>query len=185
MENIIELKTERLLLRQWQLDDYPLFAKMNADPIVMEFYPELLNSDASNLMASKLESLIADRSWGLWAVELLDQSQFIGFVGLHEPHYDLPMTPCVEIGWRLSKDSWGKGYATEAAKAALDFAFQRLELEEVYSFTSVVNFKSEAVMKRLGMKNLLKNFNHPIVPVGHNLSEHVLYKMTKEQWKDL
>jgi len=161
MGRVIELQTERLFLRQWLSEDRPNFAKLNADPDVMEYYPNVLSTEESDAMAQKIESLIAKRGWGLWAVELIEKKSFIGFVGLHEPTYDLPVTPCVEIDWRLAKGYWGKGYATEAANAALGFAFTGLNLSEIYSFASVSNWKSLAVMERLGMINTKNNFEHP------------------------
>ena len=182
-DQIHSLKTERLLLRAWKPEDYPYFAQLNADPKVMEYYPETLSEDESNNMADKIQSLLLERSWGFWAVELIDKKQFIGFVGLHKPSYDLPVTPCVEIGWRLAKEYWGKGYATEAAQEALKFAFKELKLNEVYSFTSVTNKRSWSVMERLGMQNTHCNFEHPIIPEGNPLREHVLYKVTVTQWE--
>ncbi len=174
----MELKTDRLLLRQWKEEDFDAFAAMNADPEVMEFYPNIQSSEESFGMAKKFQNLISQKGWGFWAVEKLCDNSFIGFVGLHEPTYDLPVTPCTEIGWRLSKSSWGKGYAIEAAKAVLKFAFNELKLEQVYSFTSVGNLRSRSVMEKIGMKNTNANFNHPIIPEGHRLSEHVLYKIS-------
>ncbi len=184
MSNAVELRTERLLLRQWKKEDFPLFAELNADPVVMEFYPDILTVAESNAMASRLESLISERSWGFWAAELVEDKTFIGFVGLHKPNYDLPVTPCVEIGWRLAKEYWGKGYATEAASVSLNFAFEKIGLTEVYSFTPVANKRSWLVMERLGMKNTCANFEHPIIPVNHPLREHVLYNITREQWNN-
>lgn len=174
----MELKTERLLLRQWREADYEPFAALNADPDVMAFYPSTQTAERSLEMAKYFQGLIAEKGWGFWAVERLSDQRFLGFVGLHEPSYDLPVTPCVEIGWRLSKDAWGKGYATEAAKAALGFAFETLKLKQVYSFTSVGNLRSRAVMEKIGMSNTHANFEHPIIPEGHPLREHVLYKIT-------
>lgn len=174
----MELKTERLLLRQWKEDDFEVFATMNTDPDVMEFYPDIQSSEESFSMAQTFQNLISHKGWGFWAVERLSDNSFIGFVGLHEPTYDLPVTPCVEIGWRLSRESWGNGYATEAAQAALNFAFNELKLEQVYSFTSVANIRSRSVMEKIGMKNTNANFDHPIIPKGHILSEHVLYKIS-------
>lgn len=182
MSKVIELRTDRLILRQWKKEDFPAFARMNADPVVMEYYPDTLSEDESNSMAHKLESLISERSWGFWAVETIKENRFIGFVGLHKPTYELPVSPCVEIGWRLAKEYWGSGYATEAAEASLRFAFVNLGLNEVYSFTSVSNKKSRSVMERLNMQNTGKNFEHPIIPENHSLREHVLYKITKDQW---
>ena len=181
MEKITQLKTDRLLLRQWQSEDYPPFARLNNDPIVMAYYPSVLTEPESNALAEKIKDLISQRGWGLWAVELKLNKQFIGFVGLHIPDASLPASPCVEIGWRLDKSSWGKGYATEAANAALTYAFETLHLDEVVSFTSVSNNKSRAVMERLNMTNTQENFEHPILPEGHKLREHVLYKIKKPQ----
>ena len=182
VNKIIQLQTDRLILRQWQDDDLKAFARMCADPDVMKFYPNTLTNEESNVMANKIRGLIDEQSWGLWAVELKDKDCFIGFVGLHKPHYELPITPCVEVGWRLSKEYWGKGYATEAARESLKFAFNQLELNEVYSFASVSNNKSWRVMERLGMSNTGNNFEHPDIPEGQPLREHVLYKITKAQW---
>lgn len=173
------IKTERLLLRQWKESDFEPFAAINADPEVMAFYPSILSTEQSHEMAKLFQGLIEQKGWGFWAVERLSDQAFIGFVGLHEPRYDLPVTPCVEIGWRLSKDAWGKGYATEAAKAALDFAFNELNLKQVYSFTTVSNMRSRSVMEKIGMNNTQENFEHPIIPEGHSLREHVLYKISR------
>ncbi|WP_163834311.1 GNAT family N-acetyltransferase [Spartinivicinus ruber] len=185
MVEIVTLKTERLILRQWQLADYRPFAAINADPVVMEYYPSCLPTTESDALADKLMSLIAKRGWGFWAVELISTKQFIGFVGLHQPEAELPFTPCVEIGWRLAKAHWGYGYATEAAQTALQFAFDKLGLNEVVSFTSCLNERSQAVMQRLGMANTEQDFEHPSVPIESPLREHVLYKITKLQWSTL
>lgn len=182
INEVSELQTQRLKLRQWVKEDFQPFAAMSADPQVMAFYPSTLSEEESNVMAMKIQGLIAERGWGFWAVETLDSGAFVGFVGLHIPTYDLPCSPCVEIGWRLARPFWGKGYATEAAKESLAFAFEKLELNEVYSFASQVNERSWRVMERLGMVNTGQNFDHPIIPKGHALSEHVLYRIMKEQW---
>lgn len=182
MNKIIEIEPARLKLRQWRKGDLPGFARLNADPIVMKYYPSVLQPEESSAMASKLEALITEKGWGFWAVELKNGNEFIGFVGLHEPNYDLPVTPCVEIGWRLAQQYWGHGYATEAGKAALALAFGELNLTEVYSFTSVQNRKSQAVMERLGMYNTGGNFAHPMIPENNPLREHVLYKIDKQIW---
>jgi RimJ/RimL family protein N-acetyltransferase len=174
---IAKLKTDRLILRQWHDKDLMPFAALNADLKVMEYYPDILSESASNAMAKKLRGVIDKKGWGLWAVEEQATGEFIGFVGLHEPSYHLSVTPCVEIGWRLASSHWGKGYASEAASIALEFAFTDLKLKAVYSFTSVINKKSEAVMMRLGMKNGHQNFEHPMLPEGDPLREHVLYKI--------
>jgi ribosomal-protein-alanine N-acetyltransferase len=182
MVEITELETDNLKLRQWLPSDYAPFAELNTDSEVMAFYPNTLNKSESNAFAQKLESLISKRGWGFWAVDLKAENCFIGFVGLHKPEAKLPFTPCIEIGWRLSKKYWGYGFATEGAHAALKYAFEALFLEEVVSFTSLNNTRSKAVMQRLNMVDTNQNFEHPNIPLGHQLREHVLYKITKEQW---
>lgn len=177
------LKTERLLLRQWQAGDFPVFAAMCADKDVMEFFPDILLRSESEAMAKKIQSLIAGRGWGFWAVEIPGQHAFIGFVGLHTPKNSLPFAPCVEIGWRLSRQHWGQGYAAEAARKSLEFAFNTLDLEEVVAFTSVANAPSRAVMEKIGMHDTGQNFMHPDIEMTHPLCEHVLYKIYKSAWQ--
>jgi len=179
----MELETERLLLRQWKESDLVVFQKLNSDPEVMEYFPATLSQEESDAVAQKCKEFISDRGWSFWAVELKSSNEFIGFVGLHEPDSKLPFTPCVEIGWRLLKSFWGKGYATEAAHKSLEYSFNELGLSEVVSFTTVSNLRSRAVMEKLGLKNSKQNFEHPDVPKEHPLSEHVLYKITKAEWQ--
>jgi RimJ/RimL family protein N-acetyltransferase len=183
IKKITELNTNRLLLRQWREEDLADFARINADPKVMEFYPKLLSRQESDAAASKFWSLITENGWGFWAVETIAERAFIGLVGLHRPAYKLPFGPCVEIGWRVASPYWGKGYATEAAEASLEFAFDQLDLLEVFAFTSVGNMKSRAVMERLRMVNLQANFDHPTIPRNSPLREHVVYKIIKQQWQ--
>ncbi|MBK1885599.1 GNAT family N-acetyltransferase [Marinobacter sp. DY40_1A1] len=181
MAELIEFETERLFLRQWQESDFKSFATLNADPKVMEYFPEPLSGQASTEMAEKIHSLIKQRGWGFWAVEVKDAEPFIGFCGLHVPTATLPFSPCVEIGWRLSSAHWGKGYASEAARGALGVAFQHLELPEIVSFTTVGNQRSRRVMERIGMK-YSGEFEHPSLPKGSLLRSHVLYRLRREQW---
>ena len=182
MKPIVEITTDRLLLRAWTALDLIHFAKMNANPLVMKYYPRVMTTDESDVLANKIIDKMLVNGWGFWAVELREDNTFIGFVGLNEPHYELPVKPCVEIGWRLSNDHWGKGYATEAATASMDFAFKTLKLDQIYSFTSLPNTPSRAVMERLGMTNMKSNFNHPMIPKTHKLSEHFLFKIDKDVW---
>jgi RimJ/RimL family protein N-acetyltransferase len=179
---MIELHTSRLLLRQWKKTDLPDFAEMNSNPRVMKYFPNLLTLEESIILVEKFSNRISERGWGLWALEEKSSNKFIGFTGLHEVSKDLPFGPTTEIGWRLSDKFWGNGYATEAAGKVLQFAFTELKLKEVVSFTSVINVKSEAVMKRLNMINTQSNFLHPQVPDNHPLKEHVLYKINKNQY---
>ncbi len=177
------LKTDRLLLRQWTEDDFLPFAEMCCDKEVMAHFPKLQTRDESYEMGKKILSLINERGWGFWAVEIPNQYKFIGFVGLHTPKDSMPFSPCVEIGWRLSKEHWNKGYATEAAEAVLEYAFNTLDLEEVVSFTTLANERSKAVMKKIGMCDSNQNFMHPDVEDFHPQREHVLYKITKSAWQ--
>lgn len=180
---IVQLETKRLILRQWKEDDFKAFEQLNFDPIVMEYFPSVLSREESNALAKRFQDLIMSRSWGFWAVEEKCRGNFIGYVGLHTPASNLPFKPCIEIGWRLLKEYWGKGYATEAGKEVLRFAFEELKLDEVVSFTATINHRSESVMKRLGMKNRDANFQHSALPVGHRLREHVLYKIRREDFE--
>jgi len=176
------LETERLLIRPWKQEDYDPFAALNADPVVMEYFPSTLSKKESNAMADRVCGLINEKGWGFWAAEEKESGSFIGFVGLNVPGYDLPFNPCVEIGWRLAKPFWGKGYATEAANACLTFAFENLALDDVVSFTTVRNVKSRAVMERLGFTNSGEDFDHPAIEDGHPIKPHVLYRLSKDTW---
>src|SRR6059058_4279788 len=163
-----ELMTVRLKLRQWRAADLEPFASLNADPAVIEFLSRCLTRAESDEFAERVRSELAQRGWGLWAVEVREQGEFIGFVGLSEPSFEAHFTPCTEIGWRLARSSWGRGYATEAARACLDFAFRSLGLSEVVAFTVPANARSRAVMERLGMRarvrDRLRHRGRPSVP---------------------
>jgi len=178
MAELIEFETQRLRLRQWLPEDRTPFAELNADAKVMEFFPSPLSRAESDRMADICQSLISGRGWGFWAAELKETQQFIGFVGLHIPSDQLPFSPCVEIGWRLAFQHWGKGFATEAAKGALNVGFDLLGLNEIVSFTAIGNDRSRAVMKRLDMKES-GTFEHLQIPAGHVLRLHCLYRLAR------
>lgn len=174
------LQTDRLLLRRWHEQDLAPLAAMNADPIVMEHIPSTLSPTQSATMVERIEICFQQRGYGLWAVEVPGAASFIGYVGLLPVDPELPFAPGVEIGWRLARDFWGNGYATEAAKAAIAFAFGELDLEEIVSFTAEVNTRSRRVMERLGMaRDPIDDFEHPQLPPGSRLSMHVLYKLRR------
>ena len=175
------IKTERLILRQWKEADHSSFIKMGLDPDVMRYFHEILTPQKSIEMAKKIYELIEQNGWGFWAVELRDTGEFIGFIGLHNQPELFQFSPCVEIGWRLSKKYWGMGYATEGARAALIYAFEVLNLNKVVAFTARINKPSEDVMKRLGM-NKSREFKHPELPKGHILENHVLYEINKNNF---
>ncbi|WP_406698293.1 GNAT family N-acetyltransferase [Singulisphaera sp. Ch08] len=174
------LRTDRLLLRPWREADLGPFAAMNADPAVMEFFSKTLNRQESDSLAARFRDLFNRQGYGLWALEVPGIASFIGFVGLHHETFEAPFTPCVEIGWRLAREHWGKGYATEAARAAMRYGFEQLGLDEIVSFTVPENARSWAVMERIGMtRSEADDFDHPALPEGHRLRRHVLYRISK------
>jgi RimJ/RimL family protein N-acetyltransferase len=183
MPDPIAVETARLRLRQWRAADRAPFAALNADPKVMAHFPAPLSRTASDALADRCELLIAERGWGLWAVEYKASEQFIGFVGLHIPTVKLPCSPCVEVGWRLAFQHWGCGFASEAAREVLRVGFERLELPEIVSFTSVLNRRSRAVMQRIGMLDTSVTFEHPSLPAGSQLRKHCLYHLTQTNWR--
>jgi RimJ/RimL family protein N-acetyltransferase len=176
-----ELRTERLLLRRWREADREPFARLNADPEVMEHFPSPLTRAESDAMVDRLDAHLAEHGWGLWAVERLDDGELLGFTGLATPRFDARFTPAVEVGWRLARHAWGRGYATEAARSVLAHAFDALGLDEVVSFTATSNARSIAVMERLGMAHdPADDFDHPSLPDGHPLRRHVLYRARRD-----
>lgn len=175
-----ELHTPRLRLRAWQASDLQAFAALNAAAEVMTFFRAMLTRRQSDDFARAADKKLRDRGFGLWAVETRGGASFIGFVGLDETNFPAHFTPCIEIGWRLARHHWGRGYATEAAKAALGFAFGSLGIEEVVSFTAHHNLRSRAVMERIGMHRSPKDdFDYPRFPEGHPLRRHVLWRVNK------
>ena len=176
--------TERLLLREWLPGDREPFARLNADPRVAEFLGAPLNSAGSDALVDRIGARWASSGHGLWAVERRDDGVFIGFVGLAAPSFQAAFTPCVEVGWRLDPAAWGHGYATEAARAALRFGFDDLDLAEIVSFTTATNVRSRAVMERLGFgHDPADDFDHPNLPAGHPLRPHVLYRLDRGEWR--
>jgi RimJ/RimL family protein N-acetyltransferase len=178
-----EIPTARLLLRTWRDADRPQFAKMNADSAVMEFFPSPLSREESDVLVLRFVDEFAQRNYCPLAVEERESGGFIGFVGLHEVPEYLPFAPAIEVGWRLARPFWGRGYATKAASAALAFGFDTLGTNEIVSFTSTVNLRSRRVMEHLSMsRNPAEDFEHPKVAEGHPLRPHVLYRLETEAW---
>jgi RimJ/RimL family protein N-acetyltransferase len=177
-----DLSTDRLWLRRWLPDDRIPFAKLNSDPRVVEFLPGALSREESDAVADRIEAHFQRHGFGLWAVEIPGVTQFAGFIGLSIPRFEAPFTPCIEIGWRLDAEYWNHGYATEGARAALAFGFGSLELEEIVSFTVPGNVRSRRVMEKLGMTHSASDdFDHPVLPEGHPLRRHVLYRLRRPQ----
>lgn len=181
----MHLRTERLVLRRWRAEDREPFAALNADPVVMEHFPAPLTRAESDALVDRIEAAFTEHGWGLWAVEVPGVADYIGFVGLSIPRFDAPFMPCVEVGWRLATEHWGRGYAPEGAREALRFAFEDLELDEVLSFTSVGNAKSRRVMEKIGLRHdPADDFDHPNVARESPVHRHVLYRISAPEWRD-
>lgn len=173
-----EFQTERLLLRGWRDEDLAPFAAMNADPAVCRFLPSTLTRAQSDAMVGRVRLFMQAEGWGLWAAELKETGDFLGFIGLSRPTFEAPFTPCVEVGWRLAARFHGRGFATEGAQAAVSYAFGTLGLEELVAFTVPDNLPSRRVMEKLGMtRDPREDFDHPALPEGHRLRRHVLYRL--------
>jgi len=180
---VAELRTERLVLRQWRDEDLEPFADLNADPETMRYFPAPIARAESDAFVGRARSQIEAEGWGLWAVEVAGGPSFVGFVGLARPSFEADFTPAVEVGWRLAREHWGRGYATEAGRAALAYGFEELGLDGIVSFTSGLNEPSWRVMERLGMsRDEPGDFDHPRVPAGHPLRPHVLYRLSRDAW---
>lgn len=181
------IQTKRLVLRQWRKEDLAPFAALNADPKVMEYFPSTLSREESDSLAHRIQSKMEERGYGMWAVAIPGIADFIGFIGLNNEDkstFPAHFTPAVEIGWRLGFDYWGKGYATEGAKAVLAYGFESLNLEEIVSFTAVQNMRSRRIMEKIGMHHDSKDdFDHPKLPEGHALRRHVLYRIGQQEWR--
>ena len=175
-----ELRTARLYLRRWRDSDRKPFSFLNADPFVIEHFPARLSSEESDALAVRIETHFDQHAFGLWAVEIQGAVPFAGYIGLSIPSFEAHFTPCVEIGWRLAREYWGCGYATEGAQAALIFGFEQLRLAEIVSFTVPANLRSRRVMEKLGMsRDPSDDFDHPMLPAGHPLRQHVLYRLAR------
>lgn len=175
------LSTDRLLMRRWLESDREPFAVLNADSETMRFFPATMDRAASDALVEFIESRFDEQGYGLWALEIADTGEFIGFTGLNPMPDGTPGAGGLEVGWRLAKNAWHHGYATEAATAALVVAFDRLGLDEIWSMTSVLNEPSIAVMRRLGLSEATR-FEHPRIPQGHVLRLHVAYRLTSAEY---
>ncbi len=168
------------MLRPWVESDRDAFAVMTADPAVMEHLPSVLTRLESDALADRFQAQAAATGFELWAVEVVGDQDFAGFVRLSVPAF---MPDVVEIGWWLARGAWGHGYATEGARAVLSDGFERHGLDEIVSFTVPANVRSWRVMERLGMTHdPADDFDHPMFPLGHRLCRHVLYRLSRERW---
>ncbi|PTY04106.1 GNAT family N-acetyltransferase [Verrucomicrobia bacterium LW23] len=179
----MDIITSRLRLRRWSRHDIVPFSLINEDPRVMRFMPRTMSMAETREWINVIEAHFEEHGYGVWAVERLDSQKLIGFTGIQVPRYAAAFTPCVEVGWRFAFEAWGNGFATEAAHAALEYGFCKAGLREILSFTVPANEKSWRVMERIGMRRDEKaDFHHPVLPQGHPLSFHYLYRIGKDEW---
>lgn len=175
-----EIRTARLLLRAWRREDRDAFAAINADPLVAESLGGPISRERSDATADRAETSLETNGLGFWAVEVPGVAPFVGMAGLCIPAFEAPFMPAVEAGWRLGSAYWGRGYASEAGRASLEFAFDVLGLEEVVAFTAAGNVRSRRVMERIGMsRDTAGDFDHPLLAVGSPLRRHVLYRVRR------
>lgn len=180
----MEFETPRLLMRRFELKDVAPFAALNVDPVVMEHFESVQTLDETNRFIERIESHFDDLGFGLWALELKDSGEFIGFTGLMTPTFEAHFTPAVEIGWRLARKHWRKGYASEAAREALRIGYENHALDEIVSMTATTNIPSQAVMRSIGMHHdPADDFDHPRLPAGHPLERHILYRLSRRDWE--
>ena len=181
----IELETPRLRLRAWRDADLDPLLELCSDPLVMRYFPELLSRDECAAAMARSRIHFTRFGFGYWALELKSDGRFIGMAGLAWSRLQQPFCPAVEIGWRLAHEHWGQGFAREAAEASLACGFDQLQLPEVVAYTAAINEPSLALMQALGMQHQPEDdFDHPMIPEGHLLRPHVLYRMTQDTWAE-
>lgn len=182
----ILVETDRIRLRRWEEKDKTPFAKLNADPAVMTYLgPPLTRAKSDAAIQAQLD-LMDKGEPAFWAAALRENDAFIGCIGVKRVTFEAHFTPCYEIGWRLAREHWGKGYATEGAKAALDYAFTNWDMTDIHSFTVHANIKSQAVMERIGMKRIEGgDFDHPSLAKDDPLLGHVLYVIERDEINNL
>ena len=178
------LATERLVLRRWSDTDRDAFAAMNADPEVMRHLPRVFTRPEADAMVDRIEDHFETHGFGLWAVEVREDGALAGFVGLQVPRFEAPFMPCVEIAWRLARAHHGLGIASEAARATLADGFERVDLDEIVSFTTPANEPSWRVMQRIGMhRDPAEDFDHPGLARESHMRRHVLYRILRDEWR--
>ena len=177
------LRTERLLLRPWRDSDRASFAAMNADERTMEHFPALWTRQESDGFVARAQAALERDGFGPWAVEVAGVASFIGFVSLERVRQDLPFAPAIEVMWRFSADYWGKGYASEAAVAAMKYGFEQCGFAEIVGFSSAANIPSRRMNRRLQMvRDPDGDFEYPGLPAEHRLLRHVLYRARRDSW---
>lgn len=177
------LETERLILRTWVDEDLDSMFAINQDLKVMEYFPSLQDVDMTKNFIDKVNAHFENHGYSLYAAVRKNTNEFIGFIGLLIADFESHFTPATEIGWRLSSNHWGQGFATEGAKAVLDFAFRELKIPEIVSFTAAGNAKSIRVMQKIGLQhNEADDFDHPKLDDTSPLKRHVLYRLSREKY---
>lgn len=177
------IETERLVLRTWKQDDADAYFQINQDPKVIEFLPGSLTMKQVNDFIPAVNSHGNKHGYTLWAVELKETGELMGFIGLNYTDWESHFTPAVEVGWRLGSQYWGRGFATEGAEASLDYGFKQCDLKEIVSFTVPANIRSIRVMEKIGLKrDLASDFYHPKLDRNHPLSHHILYRLTADEF---
>jgi RimJ/RimL family protein N-acetyltransferase len=175
-----KLQTERLVLRAWRDEDVAPWVEMSADPRVMEFFPSILTPAEAEKTAVRMCDLLTRDGFGWWALDVKGGAPFIGVIALQMVPFDAAFTPAMGVGWRLAFEHWGRGYATEGARAALRFGFEALDQAQIVAMTAAVNLRSQHVMERLGMaRDPVDDFDHPRLADGHPLRPHVLYRLRR------
>jgi RimJ/RimL family protein N-acetyltransferase len=177
-ERYDQVQTDRLLMRRWRDSDRAPFAAMNADAEVMRYFPAAMKTADSDAFVDRIESRFDTQGFGLWALQLVETGEFLGYTGFNPMPDGVPGAGGMEIGWRLMRTAWGQGYATEAATAAVDIAFNGAGLPELWSMTAVLNKPSQAVMRRIGMR-LHDHFEHPTIHADSPLRPHVVYRLER------
>jgi RimJ/RimL family protein N-acetyltransferase len=172
--------SDRLGFRNWSLSDIEKMHEINSDPKVMEFFPSIPTKEQTTEFIKRMTKQFKDKGFCYFAVDKLENNEFIGFIGLSEQTYETDFTPCIDIGWRIKSSEWNKGFATEGAKKCLDYAFETLKLKEVYSVAPKINLKSEHIMIKIGMKKQYE-FEHPLLKDHNELETCILYKSSNFQ----
>ncbi|MFK5879300.1 MAG: GNAT family N-acetyltransferase [Flavobacteriaceae bacterium] len=178
MLNSYLFTSSRLGFRNWILEDVDPLHLMCTDKEVMEFFPDIWSLKQTDQFIKRMQQSFVDNGYCCFAVDILKSKEFIGFIGLSLQTFEAEFTPCVDIGWRLKKSAWKKGFATEGAKACLDFAFKKLNLKSVVAIAPELNQKSQQVMKKIGMIKSI-SFSHPAIKGGNPLNKCVLFKISK------
>ena len=181
MNNDYIFKSERLGFRNWKTNDLIEFSKLNSDEDVMEHFPKPFTKVETADFITRLQNHYSEKGYTYFVTEILETGEFIGFIGMAFQDYACEFTPATDIGWRLKKNAWGKGYATEGAKACLDFGFKHLNLDRIISIFTEKNIKSEQVMKKIGM-NRVGTFNHPKLKEYPNYERCICYGISKDSF---